>query len=405
MQKFTAIEYLMIAVANTYGLDKLTWNQRIKWVNDHIDSLENIAKDADEPAQYDAAVRALRKARNGDYIGYGVGLDATSSGTQWLAVLTRDRNAAKLCNILGTGNREDIYTNIYTKVCEQVGIDGKIEREHVKKAIMTSLYGSEAKPKEIFGENSFALQTFYDTMEKELPLVWDFNKDCLSIWRKDIDEYAWTLPDNFHAKCKVMIPRKETIHYDGYYSTVTTYVQGCKTKGKELSANFTHSVDGYVMRELIRRCMYDVNKVHEINLYTAEVSTENCRRNAMIDVFSDLYNRTRMVSFRLIDYINNQGNMNYLYTFHKELFNAFLGLLDKLPNKPFEIYSVHDQFISHPNYCNDVRQQYIYLLAETCDSTLLNHIINQYLGGDAGYGYENEGFGEEIIQTCEYALS
>lgn len=404
MQKFTSIEYLMIAVANAFGKDKLSWNERIRWVDDQ-ENLLSLTNEADEPAQFDAAVRALEKARTGAYIGYGVGLDATSSGTQWLAVLTRDRKAAKLCNVLGTGKREDIYTNIYKKVCEQTGNEAKIERAHVKKAIMTSLYASEAKPKEIFGEGSYALQVFYDTMEEELPLVWAFNEECKENWRSDIDEYTWTLPDNFTAKCKVMVPRKETIHYKGNFATVTTYVQGYKQKGRELSANWTHSVDSYAMRELIRRCMYDPKQIERMNTYLSEVSVDNPRRHAMIDVFSNLYNRTKMVSLRLADYIHNQGNMNYLYVTNKELFNAFLGLLDKLPSKPFEVYAVHDQFISHPNYCNDVRQQYVYLLAEVCDSTLLDHILNQYLGEGCGWDYDDESFGEEIIHTSEYALS
>lgn len=404
MQKFTSIEYLKIAVANAFGKDKLSWKERIRWVEDQKDLL-SLASAADEPAQFDAAVRALEKALRGEYIGYGVGLDATSSGTQWLAVLTRDKKAAKLCNVLGTGNREDIYTNIYNKVCEQTGNEAKIERAHVKKAIMTSLYASEAKPKEIFGEGSKALQVFYETMAEELPLVWNFNEDCKEFWREDIDEYSWTLPDNFTAKCKVMVPCKETIQYKGTFATVTTYIQGTKKKGRELSANFTHSVDAYAMRELIRRCMYDPEQIERMNTYISEVSVNNPRRHAMIDVFSDLYNRTRMVSLRLADYIHNQGNMNYLYIINKELFNAFLGLLDKLPNKSFEVYAVHDQFISHPNYCNDVRQQYIYLLAEVCDSTLLEHIICEYFNEEGICEYEAEGFGEEIIHTSEYALS
>ena len=35
MRKFTGMQYLMIDIANSYGLDKKPWEERIAWVTEH----------------------------------------------------------------------------------------------------------------------------------------------------------------------------------------------------------------------------------------------------------------------------------------------------------------------------------------------------------------------------------
>lgn len=409
MQKLTSIEYLKVAVANNAGHDKWTWNERINWVDNNLDNLLEIkAEELDAPAQYYSAVLALYKAIQGKPIGYAVGMDATASGIQWISVLTRDKKAAALCNVINTGKREDIYTNIYKKVCEKVGTEGKIEREHVKKAIMTSMYASEAKPKQIFGEDTPALRAFYDTMEEELPLAWSFNELCKTIWRDDIDGYTIVMPDNFHAVCKVKVPRKENFLFNGQLYETVTMVQGTKKKGKELGANFTHMIDSYAMRELTRRCMYDPKKVHDIKVAINskdEVPEDpNFKKHdPMIDELAELFDWTGLISLRLIDYINHADDVKYIYREYPKYLEALIGLLGRLPKRPFEVYSVHDQFNSHPNYCNDVRQQYIYLLAEVNQSYLLQHILSCYLNKVVTLDMPKH-FVQDILES-EYALS
>ena len=96
MQKqFTPLEYLYIEIANEYGKDKITYNQRIQWVKDHMDDLESLQVKAKEPSCYEAAVIALRDVQAGLPTGALVRLDAVSSG-YLVAPLTSDSYSKSL---------------------------------------------------------------------------------------------------------------------------------------------------------------------------------------------------------------------------------------------------------------------------------------------------------------------
>lgn len=79
-EEFTPRQYLQIDIANSYGLDKLDWSDRLSWFNDNEPHLEDLLNQADEPALYYAGVKAYRDVQAGKPIGYMISLDATSSG-------------------------------------------------------------------------------------------------------------------------------------------------------------------------------------------------------------------------------------------------------------------------------------------------------------------------------------
>lgn len=148
MQLFSGRDYLKIDIANNYGLDKKTWNDRISWFNENQDKLHSLVQTADEPALYYAGVKAWEDVQAGNPIGYMVSLDATSSGLQLLAALTGDRKAAGLCNVVNTYKdkaaqkeafeevlRQDAYTGIYNEMLEVIGESSKITRDDTKQAI------------------------------------------------------------------------------------------------------------------------------------------------------------------------------------------------------------------------------------------------------------------------------
>jgi DNA-directed RNA polymerase len=134
-QTFTGLEYLKIDIANNYGLDKLTWDERLQWFDQNYSNLANLISSAKEPALFYAGLKAYFDALKGEPIGYMISLDATASGLQLLAALTGDRSAAQLCNVVDTGRREDAYTIVYEEMVHRIGDTSKISRDHAKEAV------------------------------------------------------------------------------------------------------------------------------------------------------------------------------------------------------------------------------------------------------------------------------
>lgn len=82
MQQFKALEYLMIDIANNFGLDKKDWDERLSWFENNEPKLERLVGEADSPALYMAGVKAFRAWQKDHNIEnrYPISLDATSSG-------------------------------------------------------------------------------------------------------------------------------------------------------------------------------------------------------------------------------------------------------------------------------------------------------------------------------------
>lgn len=385
MQTFTPIEYLKIDVAGNFGLDKKSWNERIAWFDAHEHELEDLVNQAEEPALFFAGMRAYQAAKRGEAIGYPISLDATASGPQIMAALVNCETTAKLCNVVDTGQREDLYTNLSDSMQVRVNAIGEslsIERSDAKQAIMTSFYGSKAQPKRIFGEGP-VLDTYYQTMEEEAPGAWQLNMEILQMWNPTASIYEWTLPDNFHVKCKVEDTVFHSLKFDGFDYTYRTKENRPTDEGRSLGANLIHSIDGMVVREILRRCTFDPAKVLNAYELCTQTHTHQADKRSgpnlkspntrSMKILMEHYEITGFLSARVLDYLDED-------TIHIVPRNAVLALLKSMPEKPFPVLSVHDCFRVHPNYGNDLRRQYNQVLYEIAVSELLSDLISQIQG-------------------------
>lgn len=161
------LEWLAIAVANAAGQDKVSFVDRVKWVEDNFVHLERSVEEPldyrwwaqegfDSPWTLLALAQELVMARK-----YGptfpnhvpVAVDATCSGIQHLSALGRDPIGARATNLMDTGKREDLYSEIAEAVKQIVADDaasgnetaqawiGNVKRSTVKRAVMTTPYG------------------------------------------------------------------------------------------------------------------------------------------------------------------------------------------------------------------------------------------------------------------------
>jgi DNA-directed RNA polymerase len=254
MQQFSGLEYIKIDIANQFGHDKLTWDQRIDFVDQNINQLEALEASANDPILYAKAVRALADAHNGAATGYMVGLDATASGIQIMAALQGCKTTACAVNLIPTGIREDVYQSVADQMTERTG--RPLDKATVKKPVMTTFYGSKKQPEEVFGEDTTELRAFYKTLDDMLPGAMDCMNDIQGCWQSGAHLHKWTLPDGHVASVKVMQSVDKKIEVDELnHATFThrAYVNQGTDTGLSLAANVVHSIDGFIVREQVRR--------------------------------------------------------------------------------------------------------------------------------------------------------
>jgi hypothetical protein len=399
-QRFTGMQYLQIDIASNFGLDKQDWNTRLDWFDENQEKLLSLVPQAKAPALFYAGIQAWNQANQGLEIGYPISLDACSSGLQLLACLTGDDKAAKLCGVIDTGHREDAYSVIYNEMVNSIGESAKISRDDCKDAIMCSLYGSTAVPKKVFGEGKL-LQVFVDTMSNVAPAAWALNQVFLDIWDSTVLSHDWVLPDNFHVHVKVMGTIKEKVQFFNKPYEIVTKVNMPKENGRSLGANVTHSIDGFLVRELTRRCDYRPDVVAKIqgmifNCWEKN-ELEDTINNHMLETLWFHYQDSGYLSARILDYIT-EDNISYIDR------SVIQELIDSLPPKPFKVMSIHDCFRVLPNYGNDLREQYNLQLMLIAKSNLLGFTLTQIMGKEIKVDKANPNMWKHIMDS-NYTLS
>ena len=154
-----AEEWLAFQVATTYGLDKAPMAERLEWVKNNTHLISCVASDpilyiheweaADEPWQFLAACDeyyhcVLKCDRH--FTRAMIATDATCSGLQILAGLARDKNTAKLVNVLPSDKPQDAYAVVAATAAPHCpnSIRLHMDRKTVKRVVMTVPYN--AKP-------------------------------------------------------------------------------------------------------------------------------------------------------------------------------------------------------------------------------------------------------------------
>jgi len=264
MQKFSPIQYIMIDIANHYGMDKCSWQERISWVANNDSTLEYQDIDADSPILYSKAVRAYREAKAGNPIGHMVSLDSTWSGGQIMAVLMRCTKTAEASNMIDTGKRVDIYTVVKDYMNDKFGTS--ITRQDMKDCLMPRYYGSKATAINTFGKATPELYAFIDTCKQRLPGA----EDCLQMmqqtWDNNATHHVWPLLDGHIANVPVMDKEKKRIKIGDTSFTHIANVNKPVKDGLAMAANFIQGEDGYIVSTMGRKAKrqsYDLVVIHD----------------------------------------------------------------------------------------------------------------------------------------------
>jgi DNA-directed RNA polymerase len=254
MQEFTGREYLQIAIANHFGMDKFAWASRLEWTRDNEANLESLDSDADEPTGYRKAVRAWRDVQAGKPTNYIMGLDATASGIQILAVLAGCMQSAATCNVVNTGRRENVYTYLHDHM---TNLGATAEYLLVKDTTVRTCYDSTRAAKDAFGEGTPELLAFYAALKEVVPGAWRAKTLMSNCKDPTATYYTWTLPDDHVA----YVPITKTVDKNFEHDELDHLRMKFKMKlqmadpgNRSLPANITHSVDAWVCRQMVLRC-------------------------------------------------------------------------------------------------------------------------------------------------------
>lgn len=412
MKNYSGWQWLLIDVANQFGLDKLIFEERIKWAEDNLANLEALADQADVKPLYIKAVMAIRKAQQGLPTGHMVGVDACCSGIQVMSALTGCTSGATATGLVDPEVRADAYTSVTNEMSRVLGGAVAVSRADAKRAVMTSFYGSKAEPKALFGEDTPELSAFYQAAHNVAPGAWELLQDLLASWQPYALSHSWKLPDGFDARIKVMTKREVRIEVDELDHSTFTYEffenQGSRT-GLSNVANLTHSMDAYVLREMHRRCNYDREVMEEV---AAIIEMELIERdlgvirdpqcsNEKVAYYCEQYSRSGLASAVILPHLDHES-VQALTKWHlKALATIVNGMLEY---KPFPLVTVHDEFKAHANNINHVRYQYKEILAEIADSRVLDDLMSQIHGRPGVFPKLNYQLGD-LIRGSNYGLS
>lgn len=417
MQTFTGWQYLLIDAANQFGLDKLLFDARIKWAEDHLNELKSLVAKAEKPPLFLKAVQAIHKAQQGIPTGHMVGFDASCSGIQVMSALTGCMAGARATGLIDPDVRADAYTQLNKVMANLLGnLGSSVSRSQAKDALMTAFYGSTARPVQIFGEGSPQLDAFYKAAEQIAPGAWELLQDLLGSWQDMAMIHQWQLPDGFEAKVKVMDMEELRIEVDELDHSTFTYQYQVNRglpvghhKTKSNVANVVHSVDAYILRSIHRRCNYDVeqttlaNTLIQEELARRESGGMNEHRPPMREVayYMDLFHRHSVADVVILPYLDElavrQLTLDHLYK---------LGSIveSMLCHAPFEVVTVHDEFKCHANNMNYLRSHYINIFCDIAEGTILDAVFTDLFGKPVTYRKLSNDLSDHIVHS-NYALT
>ena len=209
IQSKEAADWLAIHVANTYGNDKLSFEDRIRWTEDNTPMITAIAENpienramwssTDSPFCFLAACfewAGFKKQGYGYMSSLPVAQDGTCSGLQHYSALLRDHVGGAAVNLVPSDKPQDIYRVVADKVIERLEemtlenssvedyelaqewlCSGLITRKATKRAVMTLPYGST-----LFSAKQYIRDYVEEMREKNPELIpWTLVRDTVSV--------------------------------------------------------------------------------------------------------------------------------------------------------------------------------------------------------------------------------
>jgi DNA-directed RNA polymerase len=165
------LRWLKIHVANLFGVDKVSYNDRVKWCDDNREMLTAISVnpyenrqwcEADKPFQAYTAASDLSEAYHcadpTKHLSHTpIAMDGSCSGIQNLSLAFRDEVGGAYVNLLPTDVPADIYKAVADKTITQLEVDAKLEpitESDIEPSHATGAVSDGTKPDEVKKEKT-----------------------------------------------------------------------------------------------------------------------------------------------------------------------------------------------------------------------------------------------------------
>ena len=407
MKFYSGEEYLLINLANAYGKDKLTFEDRIAWAKTYILPSKDItamAHVAETPPAFLKACLAWQEYQMTGGTHALMGLDATCSGPQLMSVMTGCVEGAKNTGTVDTGTRPDLYqmvtnqTNHYLRLLGET--DVQIPRERAKKATVAAFYGSVKAPRDLFGEGN-ALKAFHAGMKAAAPGPYLLLHHLIEAWDAKALTQTWTMPDNFKVRIRSTVKKTARLEVDELDHSSFTFCwdsHGPQEGSVSTAANAVHSVDAFVLREMYRRLQttkylevcsemadhkakpmpMSLAKIYELLEWELEQRILGFKGpgvtvgNSELAALLKSYRNHRMPTFQVLPYLRTQYDIEVL---PNALVQQLHRVLQYSMRGDVPLMTVHDEFHSSPSFMNRVRWHYTEILAQLCEARVIETIL------------------------------
>lgn len=333
------VKWLAISGANKFGVDKLSYQDRVRWVNSSKVFIEQVVSDpityrdfwgsADKPYQFLAFCfewAACDYGKNTTALSkIPVGLDGSCNGLQHFSAMLRDEVGAKATNLTSCDKPEDIYQQVADVTTEKLKVmdDPRadkwlkviVSRKCAKRPVMTLPYGATQQ-----SARTYIMEYVMDEWSKfELDEAhqWEFAKFLTPILWQAISEVvvaaregmAWLQKNVVRDYAKWLTPLKFPVYQ--YYKSVDatrvfTQLDGTveiwlrdfdrngtpnyKNQKNGIAPNFVHSIDSTHMVMTLNQTDFDSYAMIHDDFGTHAGNTEKLF-HAIRQTFYNLYSK------------------------------------------------------------------------------------------------------------------
>lgn len=383
---------------NGLALDKHLFNMQARWYREKIRPLmfkpylemlkgiQDLAKTAECPCQFVAKcinmheIYQERLAGKPGMVYAIVHFDDTCSGYQKQALFCGDVEMMKLTNLLWTGKRQDLYTNLH-KALIKYGLPENITRLKLKKkCLIPAVYNCVKGIKDFLGDKNAEI---FNRYMMRFPM-WRMNRDFPKFWDDSYTNYKGYHPDGFMAYISLWKKHGIEMKWGDEIITLFEEIPGTEEYSCALGPFWTQGADGFDLREVTRSASPELHKKAErIRRWMNASEVQKIIWRDRTFNGQPHWSVKKMQNLLALDKMHEYYSFNILsiatkYNWHLVPPEILERLLSELTEHPFRISPIHDSYGIIPNYAKELikqknlRNYYLYL------SQYLPFMVAQY---------------------------